>query len=106
MGVTNTSPRFSISTMLSAALLGITLATSSTYTSAQKPAADSAKTDLLQWRAERAKQLSAPDGWLTLVGLEWLKPGRNTIGLSADNSIRLKANAPDHLCVIDVEGTQ
>ena len=30
------------------------------------------KSDLLQWREQRAQQLSAPDGWLTLVGLEWL----------------------------------
>ena len=43
--------------------------------------------DLMQWRAARARQLSSPDGWLTLVGLEWLKPGRNTVGLAADNQI-------------------
>ena len=58
------------------------------------------------WRAERAKGLSAPDGWLTLVGLEWLKPGKNAVGLAADNSVRLKGHAPEHLGVIEVDGGQ
>jgi hypothetical protein len=62
--------------------------------------------DEASWRADRAKRLSAPDGWLTLVGLEWLKPGKNTVGLAADNQIRLKGHAPEHLGVIDVEGSQ
>jgi len=62
--------------------------------------------DEADWRAERARQLSAPDGWLTLVGLEWLKPGKNTIGLAVDNTIRLKGHAPEHLGAIEVEGSQ
>jgi uncharacterized protein len=67
------------------------------------PAGDS---DLAQWRAQRAKNLSAPDGWLTLVGLDWMQPGRNSIGLAADNSLRLKGRAPEHLGVIEVSGGQ
>jgi len=62
--------------------------------------------DEAAWREERAKRLSAPDGWLTLVGLEWLKPGKNAVGLAADNQVRLKGHAPEHLGVIDVEGSQ
>ena len=61
---------------------------------------------LSEWRTKRAQGLSAPDGWLTLVGLEWLKPGKNSVGLAADSQIRLKGHAPEHLAVIDVEGTQ
>jgi uncharacterized protein (DUF1684 family) len=64
------------------------------------------RVDDQQWRTERAKELSAPDGWMTLVGLEWLKPGANTVGLAADNQIHLKGHAPEHLAVIDVEGNQ
>jgi uncharacterized protein (DUF1684 family) len=67
------------------------------------PAGDS---DLAQWRAQRAKNLSAPDGWLTLVGLDWMQPGKNSIGLAADNSIQLKGRAPAHLGVIEVAGGQ
>ena len=62
--------------------------------------------DLLPWRVDRARELSAPDGWLTLVGLEWLKQGQNSIGLAADNSIRLHGHAPAHLGIIVVEGSQ
>jgi len=29
----------------------------------------------VQWRAEREKSLQAPDGWLSLVALEWLEEG-------------------------------
>jgi uncharacterized protein (DUF1684 family) len=56
-----------------------------------------------QWRDDRAKSLSGPEGWLTLVGLEWLRPGTNSIGLAGDNSIRLKGVAPAHLGVVHVE---
>jgi len=59
-----------------------------------------------EWRADRARKLSAPDGWLTLVGLEWLKPGTNAVGLAADNQIHLKGHAPEHLGVIQVDGSQ
>jgi uncharacterized protein len=62
--------------------------------------------DLLDWRTRRAQGLSAPDGWLTLVGLEWLKPGKNAVGLAAESQIHLKGHAPEHLMVIDVEGSQ
>ncbi|MBV8630665.1 MAG: DUF1684 domain-containing protein [Silvibacterium sp.] len=62
------------------------------------------KTGLLAWRSYREQRLAAPDGWLTLVGLEWLKPGANTIGSSPDNRIRLSA-APEHLAVIEVSGS-
>ena len=62
------------------------------------------KTSLLAWRTHREQRLSAPDGWLTLVGLAWLKPGANTIGSAPDNRIRLSAAAPAHLGVIEVNG--
>lgn len=47
------------------------------------------------WRASRDERLRKPDGWLTLVGLEWLKDGENRIGSAADNDIRL-SGGPDH----------
>ena len=60
--------------------------------------------DLAAWRAEREQQVSGPDGWLTLVGLEWLKPGVNSIGAAAENSIRIHAQAPDHIGLLTVSG--
>jgi len=41
------------------------------------------------WRASRDERLRRPDGWLTPVGLEWLKEGETRIGSAADNDIRL-----------------
>jgi hypothetical protein len=40
------------------------------------------------WRAWRHERLVQPDGWLTLVGLEWLKDGENRVGSAADNDIQ------------------
>ncbi len=47
------------------------------------------------WRDSRFEGLSQPDGWLTLVGLEWLKEGENRVGSAADNDIRL-TGGPEH----------
>jgi uncharacterized protein len=51
-----------------------------------------------QWRTGRVERLTAPDGWLSLIGLEWLKEGDNRVGRAADNDIVLKAG-PAHLGV-------
>jgi uncharacterized protein len=58
--------------------------------------------DLLEWRSQRAAQLQAPEGWLSLIGLEWLKEGDNSVGSAADNRIRI-AKAPAHLAVVRLE---
>lgn len=62
------------------------------------------RTSLLAWRAQRERELDAPDGWLTLIGLEWLKAGVNSVGAAADCQIKLQAPAPDHLALITVSG--
>ena len=41
------------------------------------------------WRTSRHDRLASSNGWLTLVGLEWLKEGENRVGSDADNDIRL-----------------
>ncbi len=61
--------------------------------------------ELAAWRTQREHELSAPDSWLTLVGLEWLKPGINTFGTAADNSIRIRAQAPPHFGLLTVSGS-
>ena len=47
------------------------------------------------WRASRHERLSQPDGWLTLVGLEWIDDGESRIGSAADNDIQL-SGGPAH----------
>lgn len=39
------------------------------------------------WHTQRIKNLSAENGWLNLVGLYWLEPGKNTFGSDKDNKI-------------------
>jgi uncharacterized protein (DUF1684 family) len=52
--------------------------------------------EIAQWRTTRLKTLQAPDGWLSLIGLQWLKAGVNRIGSAADNDIVLLVG-PAHL---------
>jgi hypothetical protein len=52
-----------------------------------------------QWKQGRLQRLTAADGWLSLVGLEWLQPGANRVGSAADNDIVLKVG-PAHLGVV------
>jgi hypothetical protein len=60
--------------------------------------------ELAAWRAQRAGEVAAPDGWLTLVGLEWLKPGINSFGAAKDNQIQIRAQAPEHIGLLTVSG--
>lgn len=47
------------------------------------------------WQQDRDAGLRSPNGWLTLVGLFWLKPGDNTIGSADSNDFVLpKGSAP------------
>lgn len=63
-------------------------------------AADSAYVKQIQdWRHERVEHLRAPHGWLSLIGLDWLKDGKNTLGSAKGNDIVL-AKAPAHLGTI------
>ena len=45
------------------------------------------------WRSNRHERLMQSDGWLTLVGLEWLEDGENRIGHALDNDVQLGGGA-------------
>ncbi len=49
---------------------------------------------VLQWRANRDAGLREENGWLSLVGLEWLQNGNNSIGSAADNSVVIAGGPP------------
>ncbi|HMM56770.1 MAG: DUF1684 domain-containing protein [Xanthomonadales bacterium PRO7] len=67
-------------------------------------AADSTYVKQIQdWRHERVEHLRAPHGWLSLVGLDWLRDGKNTLGSASGNDIVL-AKAPAHLGTITLTG--
>jgi len=57
----------------------------------------------LAWRNQRVLDLLKPDGWLSLIGLEWLEPGTTTIGSAADNKIHLPASAPPYAAVLRLD---
>jgi len=50
--------------------------------------------DFSAWRSERIARLTAPDSWLSLVGLHWMKPGLNLVGSAADADLRLASGPP------------
>lgn len=56
-------------------------------------AADYAQ-EIAEWRRARVARLTAPDGWLSLIGLHWLQVGDNAVGSAEDNAVRLAAGAP------------
>ena len=62
------------------------------------------KTDLLAWRAQQAKDLQQPNGWLTLIGLEWLKPGDNSFGSGNGNALVVQAPVGRNLGVVQLKG--
>ncbi|UXI66903.1 DUF1684 domain-containing protein [Tahibacter amnicola] len=41
------------------------------------------------WRKQRVERLTAPEGWLSLVGLHWLKDGEQSIGSSKGSDVVL-----------------
>jgi uncharacterized protein len=52
------------------------------------------------WRTQRVERLTAPYGWLSLIGLPWLEQGANTVGSAKDNAIVIDT-APAHLGTVD-----
>jgi len=63
---------------------------------------DGYRASMEKWRAEREAELQADDGWLTLVGLFWLKDGANRFGTDATNEIVLpERSAPPRAGVLE-----
>lgn len=93
--------RIAVAVSLAVAAFTLTLAGSPA-----DAAATSWRTGLLEWRAQHARNLAAPDGWLTLVGLDWLRPGDNSFGSAADNRILLNAPVAAHLGILELRGDQ
>lgn len=58
------------------------------------------QSDLESWRKKAEERLKSDTGWLTVVALEWLKTGNNTVGSNKDQNIRLPESAPAKLGVI------
>ena len=47
--------------------------------------------EVAAWKKTRFERLQRPDGWLTLVGLSWLKEGANSVGSDPKSAVVLPA---------------
>jgi len=57
------------------------------------------------WHAGRTARLAAEDGWLSLVGLDWLNAGENTLGTAPGSTVLLpEGAAPAQAGTFTVEG--
>ena len=59
--------------------------------------------ELQQWRSERVERLKQPQGWLSLVGLHWLEPGKHAAGSAESNDLALRTG-PAKLGLFDFDG--
>jgi uncharacterized protein (DUF1684 family) len=57
-----------------------------------------------EWKKNRDTRLRAEDGWLTLVGLHWLREGDNTFGSAKTNNVVMTAKAPASMGVLALQG--
>jgi uncharacterized protein len=55
----------------------------------RRPVAPAYLDEVQRWQTARLRDLKAEDGWLTLIGLVWLKPGDNRFGFDSLNEIVL-----------------
>jgi uncharacterized protein len=62
--------------------------------------------EIMLWQQTMETNLRKEDGWLSVVGLDWLQEGINTIGSSTDNEIVLPTYAPAKLGFIDFSNGQ
>jgi uncharacterized protein len=62
------------------------------------------QSEVQQYRQKVEERLRSPDSWLSVVGLNWLKDGKNTIGSATTNQIQLPASAPAKLGEITLKG--
>jgi uncharacterized protein (DUF1684 family) len=84
------SPRTARPLLASLALLA--LAVGAGRAAAETVPADEAAA-VRAWRAARVVEVAGESGWLTVVGLHWLKDGANSFGRGRDNDITLPGRA-------------
>jgi len=67
---------------------------------------DAYKAAVDAWHADREARLAAEDGWLTLIGRDWLNPGENTLGSAPGSTVLLPDwAAPAKAGLFVLEGT-
>ncbi|MGH9368774.1 MAG: DUF1684 domain-containing protein [Thermoanaerobaculia bacterium] len=69
------------------------------------PAPEAYRREIEEWRARRIERLRAEGGWLSVVGLFWLEPGKNAVGSGPGNRVVLPAGkTPAFVGTLDRQG--
>ncbi len=69
------------------------------------PTADAYRAEIETWRAKRIERLRSDTGWLTVVGLFWLEPGKNAVGSAPGNRVVLPAGkTPSYAGALELSG--
>lgn len=61
---------------------------------AERAAVEAHRRSVESWHAKWVESLKRPEGWLTLVGLHWLKEGTSSLGSDPMSDVVLPAEAP------------
>src|SRR5512141_3058326 len=84
---------------------GILIFASSCLLFGARPPQDAYVKTVDAWHADRTARLAAEDGWLSLVGLDWLRAGENTLGTAPGSTVLLpEGTAPARAGVFIVDG--
>ncbi len=60
--------------------------------------------EIQAWQRDRIERLRSPEGWFSLVGLWWLRPGSNTVGSDPSSDVVLPGEpVAAHAGTIDLE---
>ena len=60
--------------------------------------------EIKDWQTELEERLRSPDGGLTLVGLDWLAQGKNSVGSNPDNMVSFPTNTtPENVGSLKLE---
>ena len=59
--------------------------------------------EVAKFRADREKSLTREDGWTTVVGLSWLKPGENRIGSDPTAEVPLPASVSARVGIVTLK---
>lgn len=88
--------------VLSIAVLLVSAATVAGQAAPPRARADAYRAEIRQFQAQRTAGVQAEDGWLTVAGLFWLKPGPNLAGSAPGSDVLLPPKAPARLGVFDL----
>jgi uncharacterized protein (DUF1684 family) len=68
------------------------------------PMDDVYRSEVERWRQKREESLKADDGWLTLVGLHWLRPSTTRLGSDPSSDVVLPESAPARTGELSLSG--